>query len=81
MIQAQLYSLVVCIRIQQHLMDSKQIAQSSMGDLRFSNNDSCKYCCLLDSKDIQNYPYDAERYLLSMMKGYKRHGYFSRRLD
>ncbi len=63
-------------------MDSKQLAQSSIGgDLWFLDNENCKYCCLLDNKDMQNYPYNAERYLLSIMKGYRRHGYFSRRLD
>ena len=63
MIQAQLYSLVAYLCEQRFLMDSKYIAHSSMGYLWFSDNEICKHCCLLDNKDIQNYPYDAEQYL------------------
>ena len=62
MIQAQLYSLVAYICKQQFSMDSK-FAQSSMGYLCLSDTGSHKCSCLLDNKDMQNYPYDAERYL------------------
>ena len=62
MIQAQLCSLVVHICEQQYLLDSKQDIRSSVGYLSFPDNGNCKYCCLLDNKDIQNHPYDAEQY-------------------
>lgn len=61
MVQVQLCSLVVHIREQHYLLDSKQTTRSSVGYLSFPGNGNCKYCCLLDNKDIQNNPYDAEQ--------------------